>query len=235
MPAGHDPRPRSRRHRHRGRRGGHDRRSRRSRARLVYQLVRPLPILQAGPLRPLHRWWRLDPRPHDQRRPGRVRPDPVRRHLALPGARAALRRAGALSRRHPADRLRGRCSERQRARPATPSSLSVPGPVGLAAMMTAKLYTPGTDHRDRPRRLATRTCTPVRGGRDDQQQQQRSGRAGHGADRRARRRRCDRGGRRLPDLRALHGAGAAGRQGRERRRARRARQPCIWRRSGSRA
>src|SRR5581483_3414804 len=35
------------------------------------------------------------------------------RHLALQGARAAQRRAGAVPRRHPADRLRGRRSQRQ--------------------------------------------------------------------------------------------------------------------------
>ena len=36
------------------------------------------------------------------------------------------------------------------------------GPIGLAAIMTAKLHTPGTDRRDRPRRRTPREGTRVR-------------------------------------------------------------------------
>ena len=86
----------------------------RSRARFVHQLVRTLPILQGRALRPVHRWRRLDLRPHDRRPSGRVRPRPVRRHLGLQGAGGPDRRAGAVPRRHPADGIRGRRSERRR-------------------------------------------------------------------------------------------------------------------------
>ena len=50
-------------------------------------VLRHVPVLPGGPLRPVPRRRRLDPRPHDRRHPGRVRPGPVRRHLHLPGAR----------------------------------------------------------------------------------------------------------------------------------------------------
>ena len=53
--------------------------------------------------------------------------------------RGAERRAGAVPRRHPADGLRGRRAERQRASRATRSRSSAPGPIGLAAIMTARL------------------------------------------------------------------------------------------------
>ena len=64
----------------------HDR-ARRPSARLLHHLVRPLPLLQGGPLRALHRRGRLDLRSSDRRPPGRVRTRPVRRHLGLQGAR----------------------------------------------------------------------------------------------------------------------------------------------------
>ena len=86
----------------------------RPRARLVHHLVRPLPLLQGGPLRPLHRRRRLDLRPPDRRAAGRVRPRAVRGHLRLQGAGRADGRAGALPRRHPPDGLRGRRAQRPR-------------------------------------------------------------------------------------------------------------------------
>ena len=49
-------------------------------------LLRALPLLQGGPLRPLHRRRRLDLRPPDRRPPGGVRPRAVRRHVGLQGA-----------------------------------------------------------------------------------------------------------------------------------------------------
>ena len=112
--AGDDPRPRGRRHGRRGRRGRDDDRAGRPRARLVHHLVRALPLLQGGPLRPLHRRRRLDLRPPDRRPPGGVRPGAVRRHLRLQGAGRAERRAGALPRRHPSDGVRGRRAQRAR-------------------------------------------------------------------------------------------------------------------------
>ena len=87
--AGDDPRPRGGRHGRRGRRRRHHDRARRPRARLLHHLVRPLPLLQGRPLRPLHRRRRLDLRPPDRRPPGRVRARAVRRHLRLQGARRA--------------------------------------------------------------------------------------------------------------------------------------------------
>ena len=84
--AGHDPRPRGRRHRRRDRERGDDARAGRPRARLLHHLVRPLPLLQGGPLRPLHRRRRLDLRPPDRRAPGGVRAGAVRRHVRLQGA-----------------------------------------------------------------------------------------------------------------------------------------------------
>ena len=52
------------------------------------------------------------------------------------------RRAGPVPRGHPADCLRGRRPEREGRRPAIPSSIVGAGPIGLATIMTAKLYTP---------------------------------------------------------------------------------------------
>ena len=96
------------------------------------------------------------------------------------------------------------------------------GPIGLAAVLTAKLYTPATivviDLADE----AARAREELRRRRDDRQRRRRPGCSDHGADRRPRRRRGDRGGRRAVDVRALHGDRAAGRHRREHRRARRA-------------
>ena len=49
-------------------------------------VVRPLPLLQGAPLRPVHRRRRLDLRPPDRRPPGRVRPRAVRRHVGVQGS-----------------------------------------------------------------------------------------------------------------------------------------------------
>ena len=77
-------------------------------------VVRPVPVLPGGPLRPVPRRRRLDPRPPDRRHPGRVRPGSVRRHLDLPGPAGVADEAVADAGRHPADRLRGRRAERAR-------------------------------------------------------------------------------------------------------------------------
>ena len=142
--ARHRARPRGRRHRRRRsdasvtHRGG-----RRPRAAVVRQRVRALPLLQGSPLRPVPRRRRLDLRTHDRRAAGRVRARAVRRQLRLQGPDGAQRRAGPVPRRHPADRLRGRRAQRHGRRPATSSRSSAPGPIGLAAILTAQLYTPG--------------------------------------------------------------------------------------------
>ena len=73
----------------------HDPAGGRPRPRVLHHVLRPLPLLPGGPLRPLHRRRRLDPRPPDQRPPGRVRTRPVRRHVgpqAAAGDRATSRR-----------------------------------------------------------------------------------------------------------------------------------------------
>ena len=146
-----DPRPRSGRNRRRNRRRGHDHRGRRPGARLVHQRLRALPLLQGGPLRPLHRRRRLDLRPPHRRPSGRVRARALRGHLRLQGAGRPERRAGALPRRHPADGLRGRRPQRtrhtgrhrrhRRRRPDRPRN----DHDGQAAHAQQ-------DHRDRPRR-----------------------------------------------------------------------------------
>ena len=94
------------------------------------------------------------------------------------------------------------------------------GPVGLAAMMTARLYGPSrvvaidkADSRLEKARAVRRGC-------DRQPRRRRPGRGRHGPDRRARRRRGHRGGGHPPDLRALHRPGAPGRPRRQRRRPR---------------
>ena len=53
------------------------------------------------------------------------------------------RRAGALPRRHPSDRVRGRRPQRRASSPGDTVAIVGAGPIGLAAVMTAKLYTPG--------------------------------------------------------------------------------------------
>ena len=91
------------------------------------------------------------------------------------------------------------------------------GPIGLAAILTAKLYTPGRIVAIdlEPARLAKAVefgaDTIIDNGSQD------AGRADARADRRSRRRRRDRGSRRPGDLRALHRARPPRRTRRERR------------------
>ncbi len=127
---GTDPRPRGRGHGGRDRKRRHDARAGRPRARLLHHVVRPVPVLQGGPLRALHRRRRLDLRPPDRRAAGRARPRAVRRHLGLQGAGGALGRAGALPRRHPPDRVRGRRPQRAASSRATRSRSSAPARSG---------------------------------------------------------------------------------------------------------
>ena len=79
-----DPRPRGRRHRRRRRHRRED--ASRSATGCSCRASPPaaLPVLPRGPLRAVPRRRRLDPRPHDRRHPGRVRPRAVRRHVDLP-------------------------------------------------------------------------------------------------------------------------------------------------------
>ena len=156
----------------------------RPRARLVHHLVRALPLLQGGPLRPLHRRRRLDLRPPDRRPPGRARARAVRRHLRLQGAGRAERRAGALPRRHPPDRVRGRRAERAR-RAGRHGRDRRRGPDRARDDHDREAAHAGPDHRDRPRRRAPREGARVRRRRDDQQRPRGRGREGDGADRTA--------------------------------------------------
>ena len=97
------------------------------------------------------------------------------------------------------------------------------GPVGLAAIMTAKLHTPvriiAIDLADSRLDEGAR----VRRGRRHQQRPRGRGCEGDGPDRRPGRGRRDRGRRNTADVRALHRADPTGRTGRERRRARQVR------------
>ena len=94
------------------------------------------------------------------------------------------------------------------------------GPIGLAAILTARLYTPGRivaiDLADS--RLGERP--QVRRRHDDQQRPRGRRGADHGAHRRSRRRRRVRGGRRARDVRARDRADPPRRAGGEHRRAR---------------
>ena len=165
---GHDPRPRGGRHGRRGRRGRHHDRARRPRARLVHHVVRPLPLLQGGPLRPVHRWRRLDLRPHDRRPPGRARPRAVRRHVGLQGAGGADRRGRPVPRGHPPDGLRGRRPERRR--PARRHGRDRRcRPDRARDDHDGEALHAEPHHRDRPRRRTAREGARVRRRLDDQQ------------------------------------------------------------------
>ena len=147
-------------------------------------LVRALPLLQGGPLRPLHRRGRLDLRPHDRRPAGRVRARAVRRHLGLQGAgglsdEQVLFLADILPTAYEVGVLNGRRRARRhgrdrRRRPDRPG-----GDHDREAAHA------GPDRRHRPRRRAAREGARVRRRRDDQQRQRGRRRPGHGADRTA--------------------------------------------------
>ena len=216
---GTHPRARGRRHDRRKGLGRHDARARRPRARVVHHLVRPLPVLQGAPLRPLHRRRRLDLRPPDRRAAGRVRARAVRRHVGLqdPGElddEEVLFLADILPTAYEVGVLNGRVE------PGDTVAIVGAGPIGLAAVLTARLFTPAhivaidlDDGRlERARELGADVT--INNGSDDALA------VVHEADRRSRRGRRHRSGRRAGDLRALHRARPARRQGRERRRAR---------------
>ena len=122
--------------------GSHHDRRRRPRARLVHHLVRPLPLLQGGPLRALHGRRRLDLRPPIDGLQAEYARVPFADTSVYKVPEELTRRAGPLPGRHPPDGVRGRRPERRRRRRATRSRSSAPGPIGLATIMTAKLYTP---------------------------------------------------------------------------------------------
>ena len=175
--AGHDPRPRGRRHGRRDRKRRDHARAGRPRARLLHHVLRAVPLLQGRPLRALHRRRRLDLRPPHRRAAGRVRARAVRRHLGLQGAGRAHRRAGALPRRHPPDRVRGRRPQRARragrhGRDRRRRPDRARGDHDRAAPLA------GPHRRDRPRFVAAREGARVRCGRGDRQQQ--GGRRSHG-------------------------------------------------------
>ena len=140
--ARHGARSRGRGHGAGGRRERHDRRRRRPRAAVVRERLRALPLLQGGPLRPVPRRRRLDLRAHDRRAPGRVRARAVRGQLRLQGARElsdeqVLFLADILPTAYEVGVLNGMVT------PGDTVAIVGAGPIGLAAILTAKLYTPG--------------------------------------------------------------------------------------------
>ena len=115
---------------------------RRPGARLVHHRVRHVPLLPGRQLRPVPRRRWLDPRSQDRRHPGGVRAGAVRRHVHLPGPRRCRRRADADARRHPARPATRSASSTVMCNPATWSRSSAPGPIGLSAIMGARLFSP---------------------------------------------------------------------------------------------
>ena len=149
----HGPRPRGRRHRRRGRRGRHDGRGRRPRAGLVHHVVRALPLLQGGPLRPVPRRRRLDLRPPDRRH---CRPStcacrsPTPRSTRCPtGSPTSRCCSSPTSCRRP---TRSACST-ARVRPGDVVAIVGAGPDRAGRDHDRAPLHPRADRRDRPRRL----------------------------------------------------------------------------------
>ena len=193
---------------------------RRPGARLVHHRLRRLPLLPRGPLRPVPRRRRLDPRPQDRRHPGRVRPGAVRRHLDLPGPGRRDRRGDPDAGRHPAHRLRGRRAQRpgaarrrrRRRRRRPDRAVRHHGRPAVTARPTSWPSTSPTAASRRPSSSAptSRSTTAARMPLADRPR----------PHRRPRRRRRHRGGRRARHLRARHPAGPARRPHRQHRRPR---------------
>ncbi len=168
--AGPNPRPRGGRNSRRDRGCGDHACARGPRARLVHHVLRALPVLQGGPLWPLHGWRRLDLRPPDRRSAGRVREGAVRRHVRLQAPARADGRAGGVSRGHPPDGLRGRSALRPRraGRHRRDRRRWADRPRGGDDRETALAR---TDRRAGRRRRAAREGARVRRRRHDQQRQ----------------------------------------------------------------
>ena len=131
-------------------------------------VVRALPLLQGGPLRPLHGWRRLDLRPHDRRPTGGDGTCSVRRHLGLQGAGGTDAGGRDLPRGHPAHRLRGRRVERRH--PARRHRRRCRcRPDRARDDHDGEALHAEQDHRDRPRRGTARESARVRCRRGDQQ------------------------------------------------------------------
>ena len=120
-----------------------DARKRRPRPRLVHHVLRPLPVLPGGPLRALHRRRRLDLRSPDRRPPGRVRARAVRRHLRSTRSRKASPTRTCSSSRTSFPTAWEVGVLNGGVRPGDTVAIVGAGPIGLAAIMTAKLLTPG--------------------------------------------------------------------------------------------
>ena len=109
----------------------------------MHQLLRTLPLLQGRPLRALHRWRRLDSRPHHQRRPSGVRAES--RSPTRPSTRCRQELSNDRSSSSPTSYppsyevgiLNGGVT------PGDTVAIVGAGPIGLAAILTAKLFTPG--------------------------------------------------------------------------------------------
>ena len=125
-----------------GRRRREEREGRRPRPRVVHHGVRRVPVLPRRPLRPVPRRRRLDPRPPDRRHAGRVRARPVRRHLDVPDSRRAcptrrsLMVADILPTGYEVGVLNGKVA------PGDVVAIVGAGPIGLSAIMGARLYSP---------------------------------------------------------------------------------------------
>ena len=172
----HGPRARGRR---RGRRGGQRRAhgpSRRPGPGLVHHRLRPLPLLPGEHVRTVPGRRRLDPRPPDRRHPGRVRPRAAT--PTCPCTRCPARWTARTPCCWPTSSpppTRWACSTGA-CGPETPSPWSEPGPIGLAAIATARLFSPEQDHRRGPgpvpaggRQAARRRCRGRRGARSPEQ------------------------------------------------------------------
>ena len=165
------PRPRGRRHRRVGRR----RRRRTSRVgdRVLVSCITACGacrFCREGTLRAVPRRRRLDPRPHDRRHPGRVRARAVRRHLHLLRSRPAsptrqlLMLADILPTGYEVGVLNGQVQ------PGDVVAIVGAGPIGLSAIMGARLYSPAPHRRHRPGRQPPRRGEAVRRRRRRQQQ-----------------------------------------------------------------
>ena len=120
----------------------------------------PCKARDGGPLRGGRRD-RLDLRPPDRRRAGRVRARALRRDVGPRRARGRVRRAGAVPRRHPPDGLRDRRAERPR-RPGRHGRGRRRGAGRPRGDDDRRDRRREPDHRGRPRRVAAQARRELR-------------------------------------------------------------------------
>ena len=195
--------------------------ARRPGSRVVHHRVRRVPFLPRGPLRAMPRRGRMDPRPPHRRHAGGVRPGPVRGHVDLPvpagvSDENVLMVADILPTGYEVGVLNGQV------RPGDVVAIVGAGPIGLSAIMGARLFSPShivaidlADSRlDAAKQFGA--DVDVNNGREDPLEVVR---AAHG---RARRRRRHRSGRHGGHVRAGHDLDPPVRPRREHRSARKA-------------